>query len=193
MRRSGGSGSPARSRPPANLRLRTRSAAQTRGLAAALAAVARPGDRIALHGPLGIGKTQFVKGFATGLGVREVVISPSFTLMAEYRGRLPLFHLDLFRIAGDTEAFEGGLLDERQAAGVTVIEWGERLSAALDPERLEVAITGPAAAQEGGVGDGGDRQPRALELRAGSPRYARYLDRARAWSSTAGAAREGAP
>ena len=62
--------------------------------------VAHAGDRIALLGPLGAGKTQLAKGFAAGLGVRDEVTSPSFTLMAEYAGRLPLFHLDLYRLAG---------------------------------------------------------------------------------------------
>ena len=93
------------------------SADETRALGAALGAVARPGDRIALVGPLGAGKTQFAKGFAVGLGVAEVVNSPSFTLMAEYEGRLPLFHQDLYRLAGTSEALEGGLLDERQDDG----------------------------------------------------------------------------
>ena len=82
------------------VRLRTSSTAATRALGAALAAVARPGDRIALLGPLGAGKTQLAKGFGAGLGVTDEVTSPSFTLMAEYAGRLPLFHLDLYRLAG---------------------------------------------------------------------------------------------
>ncbi len=171
---------------PAGVRLCTRSAAETRELAAAMASVARAGDRIALHGVLGVGKTQFVKGFAAGLGVREVVMSPSFTLMAEYRGRLPIFHLDLFRVHGDIEAFEAGLLDERQAGGVTLIEWAERLSDALDPERLEIGLEGPGSGA--GSTGGGDDEPqlRTLDLRAGSPRYARYVARARAWAAADG-------
>ena len=60
--------------------------------------------------------------------------------MAEYRGRLPLFHLDLYRVDGAADAFEGGLLDEREAEGVTIIEWGDRLAADVDPDRLEVHI-----------------------------------------------------
>src|SRR5512141_3393364 len=91
----------------------THSSAQTRDFAAALGAVDRAGDRIALVGPLGAGKTQFAKGFATGLGVREVVNSPSFTLMAEYAGRLPLFHQDLYRLSGPDEILGGGMVDER--------------------------------------------------------------------------------
>jgi tRNA threonylcarbamoyladenosine biosynthesis protein TsaE len=113
---------------------------QTRGLGAALAAVARPGDRLALVGPLGAGKTQLVKGFAIGLGIGEVVNSPSFTLMAEYQGRLRLFHQDLYRLAGTDEALAGGLLDERQDDGVTLTEWADRLDAAVDPERLVVIV-----------------------------------------------------
>lgn len=133
--------------PPETLRVRrrvvevaTHSPAETQSLAAALAAAARAGDRLALIGPLGAGKTQFAKGFARGLGIDAVVNSPSFTLMAEYQGRLPLFHQDLYRLAGTGEALEGGLLDERQNAGVTLSEWAERLDADLDPLRLEVHI-----------------------------------------------------
>ena len=123
---------------PMRLDIRTTSAAATRSLAAWLADVAEAGDRIALMGPLGAGKTQFAKGFAAGLGVTEAVTSPSFTLMAEYRGRLPLFHQDLYRLAGAAEAFDGGLLDERQDAGVTLTEWADRLDAPVDLDRLDV-------------------------------------------------------
>ena len=73
------------------------------------------GDLLALHGDLGAGKTEFAKGFAAGLGVTATVSSPSFVLMAEYAGRLPLFHLDLYRLAAADDALGGGLLDERQA------------------------------------------------------------------------------
>ncbi|MGH2468297.1 MAG: tRNA (adenosine(37)-N6)-threonylcarbamoyltransferase complex ATPase subunit type 1 TsaE, partial [Candidatus Limnocylindrales bacterium] len=130
----------------------TRSAAETRSLAARLAAAARAGDRIGLHGALGAGKTEFAKGFARGLGVGEVILSPSFTLMAEYEGRLPLFHLDLFRLGGLADAYAGGLLDERQGAGVTLIEWAERLDRAIDPGRLEVSFEPGAAADERRIG-----------------------------------------
>jgi tRNA threonylcarbamoyladenosine biosynthesis protein TsaE len=155
--------------PPSRLALTTDSPAATQALAAQLAAVARPGDRLALFGELGAGKTQFAKGFARGLGVAEVVNSPSFTLMAEYAGRLPLFHLDLYRLAGAEEALAGGLMDERQRDGVTLIEWAERLGEGLDAERLEVriAITGP--------------EERSIELYAPAPRYAPYLGAADSW------------
>ncbi|HSS35994.1 MAG TPA: tRNA (adenosine(37)-N6)-threonylcarbamoyltransferase complex ATPase subunit type 1 TsaE [Patescibacteria group bacterium] len=144
----------------------TVSAEATRRLGAGLAAVAEAGDVIALSGDLGAGKTQFAKGFAEGLGVGATVNSPSFVLMAEYAGRLPLFHLDLYRLADASEAIGGGLIDERQADGVTLIEWAERLGAALPPDRLEVRIDG--------TGD----EPRTIGLTALSSRLRRYLERA---------------
>lgn len=151
------------------LAIETRSPAETEALAAALAAAARPGDRIALSGPLGAGKTVFAKGFARGLGVRDVVNSPSFTLMAEYEGRLPLFHQDLYRLAGAEEALAGGLLDERQEEGVTLTEWAERLPEQLDPARLTVVIT--IIAQDA----------RRIGLRPGDDRHAGYVGAAEAW------------
>ncbi len=148
--------------------VQTGSAAATRALAARLAEVAEPGDRLALLGPLGAGKTEFAKGFAAGLGVTETVNSPSFTLMAEYAGRLPLYHLDLYRLSGAAEAIDGGLLDEREAEGVTLIEWADRLGAEVDPGRLEVRI-----AVE-------DDETRTIEIRAGSACQERFLDTAAA-------------
>jgi tRNA threonylcarbamoyladenosine biosynthesis protein TsaE len=145
------------------------SAGQTRELAAALAGVARPGDRLALMGPLGAGKTQFAKGFATGLGIQEVVNSPSFTLMAEYEGRLRLYHQDLYRLDATADALSGGLLDERQADGVTLSEWPDRLDDRLDPSRVTVVIEP--------VGE----DDRAIELRGDGDAADRYGAAALAW------------
>jgi tRNA threonylcarbamoyladenosine biosynthesis protein TsaE len=150
----------------------TRSADETRSLAAALARAARPGDRLWLLGPLGAGKTQFAKGFALGLGVHEIVNSPSFTLMAEYDGRLPLFHQDLYRLEGSEDAIAAGLLDERQDDGVTLTEWAERLDERLDPERLVVRI----------VPSGEDTREIRLST-AASEVAERYLPVADAWSA----------
>lgn len=165
--------------PPETLRVRrrvveveTRSPLETQSFAAALATAAQPGDRLALIGPLGAGKTQFAKGFARGLGIGAVVNSPSFTLMAEYDGRLPLFHQDLYRLAGTGEALEGGLLDERQDRGVTLSEWAERLDAGLDRERLEVrlSLTGDET-----------RRIALVAPDSTTDAYQAYLDAARAW------------
>lgn len=147
----------------------TRSAAQTRALAAALAKAAAPGDRIELIGELGAGKTEFAKGFARGLGIAEVVNSPSFTLMAEYRGRMPLFHLDLYRLAGADDAVGAGFLDERRAEGITIIEWAERVAGTLDSDALAVRFTV--------LPD----ESRQLEVRDASRRHTRYLDVAERW------------
>lgn len=141
----------------------TGSARETRDLAGRLAAAAAPGDLVTLVGELGAGKTQFAKGFAAGLGVAATVNSPSFTLMAEYEGRLAFFHLDLYRLSGAEEAMAGGLLDERRADGVTVVEWADRLGGLLPRARLAVAIEG--------TGDA----PRRIRLVAGTAPYERYL------------------
>ena len=138
---------------------------QTRDLAARLAAAARPGDLLCLVGDLGAGKTQFAKGFATGLGITDTVSSPTFVLMTEYAGRLPLFHLDLYRLDDAADALAGGLLDERQLDGVALVEWAERLGDALPVGRLDVVIDG--------TGD----DPRTIHLRAGTG-HERYLDAA---------------
>jgi tRNA threonylcarbamoyladenosine biosynthesis protein TsaE len=144
----------------------TRDPAETRDLAARLATAARAGDLLCLVGDLGAGKTQFAKGFAVGLGIDDVVSSPTFVLMAEYAGRLPMFHLDLYRLADAADALAGGLIDERQAEGVALVEWAERLGEALPVARLDVVIDG--------TGD----DPRRISLRAGDAGYERYLEAA---------------
>lgn len=151
------------------LSLVTASAQQTRILAEAMASVAEAGDRIALIGPLGAGKTQFAKGFAVGLGIEAVVNSPSFTLMSEYEGRLRLFHQDLYRLAGSAEVLAGGLLDERQDDGVTLSEWADRLDDDLDSQRLTVDI-------EPRLDD-----DRAITLSGHGEVAERYLGAARQW------------
>jgi tRNA threonylcarbamoyladenosine biosynthesis protein TsaE len=127
---------------PTELRIETHSPETTIALAARLAAVAEPGDLVCLWGELGAGKTVFAKGFGAGLGIEATINSPSFVLMSEYAGRLPLFHLDLYRLAGPADVLAGGLLDERQAAGVTLVEWPERLEPLVPAPRLDVRIDG---------------------------------------------------
>ena len=141
-----------------------RDPAATTRLGRALGAVARAGDLVCLWGDLGAGKTHLAKAFAAGLGVTDTVTSPSFILMAEYRGRLPLFHIDPYRLASADDALAGGLIDERQREGVTLVEWPERLGDALPSARLDVRIEG--------TGD----DPRSITLVAGSDDYRRYLD-----------------
>jgi len=139
------------------------SADETRALGSVLAKAAEPGDLVCLWGELGAGKTQLAKGFGAGLGVEATINSPTFVLMTEYAGRLPMFHVDLYRLAGPDEAIEGGLLDDRQSTGVTVVEWPDRLGRALPETRLDVRLDG--------IGD----EPRTISVRAGNGSLARYL------------------
>lgn len=141
----------------------TSDAAGTRRLAASVAAAAEPGDLVCLWGELGAGKTQFAKGFGAGLGVEGTISSPTFILMSEYQGRLPLFHVDLYRLADGADALAGGIIDERQAAGVTLLEWPDRMADLLTPRRLDVVI------------DGTGTEPRTITMRATDPAFARYV------------------
>ena len=136
----------------------------TARLGAALASVARAGDLLCLWGDLGAGKTHLAKAFGAALGVTETITSPSYVLMAEYRGRLPLFHIDAYRLVDAADALAGGLIDERQGDGVTLVEWPERLGEALPRARLDVRI------------DGVGEEPRGITLEAGTDDYRRYLD-----------------
>lgn len=117
------------------------SAEDTARLGAAVGARLAPGDVIVLRGQLGAGKTVFTQGIGRGLGVREHVISPTFTLLREHTsGRLPLYHVDAYRLAGAVEAFTFGLDEYLYGDGVTVIEWGERVETLLPAEYLAVDL-----------------------------------------------------
>ena len=136
----------------------------TSALGRALAGAARAGDLVCLWGELGAGKTHLAKAFGAGLGVTDTITSPSFILMAEYAGRLPLFHLDLYRLSNAADALGGGLIDDRQTQGVTIVEWPDRLADALPAERLDVVI------------DGAGDEPRSIDVRAGTAALRRYLE-----------------
>ena len=105
---------------------------------------------------------MFAKGFGLGLGIADTISSPTFVLMGEYAGRLPLFHIDLYRLASVDDAREGGLLDDRQSVGVVLVEWPDRLGDALPPSRLDVRIDGTAG-------------PRRIHLEAVGSGYGRYI------------------
>ena len=116
------------------------SAAATRRIGRRLGHAALPGTTVALVGPLGAGKTQLAKGVAEGLGVRSVVNSPTFIIVNEHAGRLPLFHVDAYRLVDADEARQAGVFDERQAEGVTVIEWADRLEGWLPEDVLRIEL-----------------------------------------------------
>ena len=111
---------------PAARTIVTRSPDGTRDYAAELAASLPAGTVLALTGDLGSGKTCFVQGLAAGLGVTAAVTSPTFTLINEYRGQLPLYHIDLYRIQDPDELLSLDLEHYLEPDGVTAIEWAER-------------------------------------------------------------------
>ncbi|MBU4198806.1 MAG: tRNA (adenosine(37)-N6)-threonylcarbamoyltransferase complex ATPase subunit type 1 TsaE [Verrucomicrobia bacterium] len=111
----------------------SKSPEETRALAASLLTELDRGVVLALHGELGSGKTCFVQGLALALGVRQAVTSPTFTLINEYAGRWPLYHIDLYRLRGAGDLASLGLDDYLESDGITVIEWAER-AADLFPE-----------------------------------------------------------
>lgn len=107
-----------------------------------LGEIVEPGDVITLEGPLGAGKTALTQAIARGLGVdpRIYVTSPTFSLLHEYQGRIPLYHMDLYRLSGGDEIESLGFSEYFYSDGLTVIEWPERLGSLMPPERLHVAL-----------------------------------------------------
>ena len=117
----------------------TRNARETQELGQALARLLRRGDVVLLVGELGAGKTCFAQGVARGLGVGEQVTSPTFTLMREYRGSMPFYHLDAYRL-GEADFFAIGVDEYLDGDGVLLVEWGDRASGFFGAESLEVAL-----------------------------------------------------
>ena len=115
------------------------SAEETRTLGRALASVLTPGDLVLLSGGLGAGKTELTKGIAEALGVSDSVVSPTFTLARRYEGRLPLLHVDVYRLDRVQELLDLGLEEDLDEA-VTVVEWGDVAAAHLPAERLEIQL-----------------------------------------------------
>ena len=110
----------------------TKSPEQTELLGKKLAAFLRPGDVIAYYGDLGAGKTAFTRGLAAGLGIREAVTSPTYTIVNEYlSGRMPLFHFDMYRLSSSDELFDIGWEDYLARGGVCAVEWSENVEDAL--------------------------------------------------------------
>jgi len=118
------------------------SAEETADLAAALGLVARQGDFLALFGDLGVGKTVFAKGFCAALGIDPLgVDSPTFVLLNEYEGRLPVYHFDAYRLEGGREELtELGYFDETLDEGVVLMEWAGRVGDHLPARALRLHI-----------------------------------------------------
>ncbi|HVE45736.1 MAG TPA: tRNA (adenosine(37)-N6)-threonylcarbamoyltransferase complex ATPase subunit type 1 TsaE [Acidimicrobiales bacterium] len=138
----------------------TKSADDTRELAVAVAALARPQDVILLSGDLGAGKTTFAQGFGRGLGVTEPIVSPTFTLVRTYKGRLPLVHCDVYRLERLEEVADLDLPELLDDGGVALVEWGDAITPGLPADFLEVRME---------LGDGDD--DRRLDLRVVGPSW----------------------
>lgn len=134
----------------------TKSSEETIALGKKIGEVLKPGDVLGFYGELGSGKTMMIKGIAMGLGVNEenLVKSPSFIMINEYKGRYPIYHIDLYRIKNSEELLSIGLDDYLYGDGVCLIEWAEKAEGDLpesvikieleviDPEQRKVKISG---------------------------------------------------
>ena len=125
------------------VRYRTESPEETVGLGAMLGRLLRVGDLVVLSGELGCGKTWFAKGIALGVGVspHEVVTSPSFSLMNQYDGLCPLFHMDVYRLETPGDFLDTGLDECFDGGGIVVMEWGDKWPEILPESRLNVAFS----------------------------------------------------
>jgi len=123
-----------------NLETVTRSSEETRWLGARIGSLLRAGDVVSLSGDLGAGKTVFAKGVAAALDVRDDVVSPTFTLVREYAAPIPFVHIDVYRLDRFQELHDLGFDELMSGTTVTVVEWGDRVSALLPVDRLDVAL-----------------------------------------------------
>lgn len=119
--------------------IQTHSHDETMTIAEKLATLLKPGDVITLEGDLGAGKTMFTKGIAKGLGVKRMVTSPTFTIVKEYEGNLPLYHMDVYRLEDSDEDI--GFYEYFNGQGVSVVEWAQFIDDYLPSERLDITIT----------------------------------------------------
>lgn len=143
----------------------TRDADETRKSAAALAELLVPGDVVSLAGELGAGKTAFVQGAARALGVEEPVVSPTFVLVREYRGDMPIYHVDVYRLDRLQEVHDLGFEDFLDPGGVVFVEWGDAVEALLPDSHLRVELTT------------GEDQARLIRVSARGPAWAPRWER----------------
>lgn len=118
----------------------TKSTEETIDLGKRLGFILTKGSIIGFFGDLGSGKTTMIKGIARGLGVKELVKSPSFVFVTEYQGKFPVYHLDLYRITKPDELYEIGFFEYLYGDGVSLVEWAERAGTLLPDEAVKVKI-----------------------------------------------------
>lgn len=152
-------------------RVVTQSTDETLALAASVGELLRPGDVVSLAGDLGAGKTVFARGVARGLGVAEPVVSPSFTIVREYEGRVPVVHVDVYRIDTFQELHDLGFEEVVRDDAVTLVEWGDVIDGMLPGDRLDVRLAAGDADDERVIeieGRGRSWRARAAELAVGT-------------------------
>ncbi|WP_018130950.1 tRNA (adenosine(37)-N6)-threonylcarbamoyltransferase complex ATPase subunit type 1 TsaE [Effusibacillus pohliae] len=142
----------------------THSPEQTRAVAERLARLLQAGDVLTLTGDLGAGKTTFTQGLAKGLGVEEPVSSPTFMLIREYEGRLPLYHMDVYRLGEQAGSEDLGIEEYLYGDGVSVIEWAEFVQPLLPDDYLQVTIRKTGESE------------RRIEIAGHGVRFARMLE-----------------
>ncbi|HVP63138.1 MAG TPA: tRNA (adenosine(37)-N6)-threonylcarbamoyltransferase complex ATPase subunit type 1 TsaE [Myxococcaceae bacterium] len=142
------------------------SPAETRALGEALGRVLQDGDFVGLVGDLGAGKTELARGIARGAGIRdEDVTSPTFSIVHQHHGRIPLTHADLYRLTGPADLDGTGFHELRDGLGATLVEWVDRIPGAAPPDALRIVIEEPA------------EEARELVVTASGPRSERLLTR----------------
>jgi tRNA threonylcarbamoyladenosine biosynthesis protein TsaE len=152
-------------------RVVTRSTDETLALAGSVGELLRAGDVVSLAGDLGAGKTVFARGVARALGVSDPVVSPSFTIVREYEGRVPVVHVDIYRIETFQELHDIGFEEVVRDDAVTLVEWGDVIDGLMPSDRLEVRLAAGSADDERVIeieGHGRSWRARAAELAVGA-------------------------
>jgi len=119
---------------------RTKTVEDTINFGKALGRLLNAGDILALQGTLAVGKTQLTKGIAQGLDISEAVTSPTFTIISEYYGRLPLYHMDVYRLSSPEDFLDLGVEDMLYGQGVCIIEWSEKVISELPTHTILIHI-----------------------------------------------------
>ena len=149
-----------------SITIKTTSVKETIAIGKKLGKLMSPGDVIYLTGELGAGKTCFVKGIAKGLGIRgKDITSPTFIIINEYKGKIPLYHIDLYRIGVIEDLRDIGMDEIVYGKGVTAIEWAERIKDVLPDERLDITLKWV------------DDKTRSIEIRAFGHHHKEILDK----------------
>lgn len=141
----------------------------THRIGMALGRMLGPGDVVALIGDLGTGKTCLAQGIARGLGVGACVRSPTYTIIGEYSGRYPFYHMDAYRLSGPRALDSLGTEDYFYGNGVTVVEWADKIEGALPDERLEIRMEYSGCAEE----------ERILRVSSRGKRFSRVIEELR--------------